>query len=163
MTMNEKKNPTREQYVSLAISYKGIAEGTPEHKQIIDNYNRLQNDFKMTTSLPWCACFVSLINLLSGGNSVSSSFPNAIGVSDMRKKFEKKKRLVGSGLIIPQQGDTVFYRNHSHVGIVIDVESGISPTITILSGNSSDMVKSQKMCYSDFVKNIESIGLPRFQ
>lgn len=161
--MNEKDNPTREDYIKKAMEYLGMEEGTKMHADFILNYNKIQSDYKMSTKMPWCACFVSYINIVTGGNRYSRSFPNAISVAEMRKKFAEKKRLVGSGLIIPQQGDTVFWRTKSHVGIVADVTNGTSPTITILSGNSSDIVKEQKMCYSDFVKNIESIGLPRFQ
>ena len=46
--------------IETARSYLGTAEGSAEHKEIIDLYNkaRYSDAYQMTMSDPWCCAFV---------------------------------------------------------------------------------------------------------
>lgn len=168
--MNEKYNPTREQYIKIASKYLGMKEGSQAFKNFIDIYNTIQKTYKMTYTAPWCACFVSFINIDSGGFRHSRSFPNAISCDDMFSKFIVKGRYVDAlknPVFIPQQGDTVFYNldnnkaTAEHVGIVYDVTIGTNPIITVIEGNKSDKVATRTL-KKDNAK-IKGYGLPRFR
>lgn len=167
MAKNELDNPTREDFVKLAQSYVGIKEGGAEHTALISDYNKLQKWYKVTTQSKWCAIFVSLVNIKSGGNKVSTSFPNAINCENMVSKFKGKSRYIKNGSsFIPQYGDIVFYDwdkdgKADHVGIIVEVASGVSPTMKVVEGNYSDTVKIRTIKYND--SRILGYGLPRFR
>ena len=75
----------------------------------------------------------------------------------MIRAFKTKKRWLGRRLnpdFIPQYGDTVFYDwdgdgKADHVGIVINVESGVTPHMQVVEGNYSDMVKIRNVAWND--------------
>lgn len=168
MTANELANPTREGYVKEAEEWLGIKEGTNEHVSMIELFNSIQNKYKVNTKDAWCAIFVSLVNVLSGGSNVSTSFPISINCEDMICKFKNKKRWkVNDGTFIPQYGDVVFYDwngngKAQHVGIITNVTAGTSNiTLTVIEGNYSNQVKNRTVKLDS--KQIIGFGLPRFR
>ena len=167
MANNELDNPTREDFVKLAKSYVGIKEGSAEHSALISDYNNSQKSYKVTNQSKWCAIFVSLVNIKSGGNKVSSSFPNSINCENMIDKLRTKKRYIKNDLsFIPQYGDLVFYDwdndgKADHVGIITEVASGNNPNMHVVEGNYSNMVKVRTIKYND--SRILGYGLPRFR
>lgn len=167
MARNELDNPTREGYVELARQFVGIKEGSAEHSALISKYNDIQGKYKVTTKSAWCAIFVSYINLLSGGNHVSSSFPNAIKCTTMVDCFRIKKRYRNNdSSFIPQYGDIVFYDwdcdgKADHVGIISSVADGNSPSMLVIEGNYSNSIKVRSLKYND--GRILGYGLPRFR
>lgn len=166
MKPNELDNPTRERFVSLALSYEGIREGSEAHADMVNEFNK-RSDYRMTVNDKWCAMFVSLINLISGGHDYSSSFPDEINCEQMVKAFKAKRRWIANdGSFIPQYGDIVFYENDNdpnadHVGIIVEVASGNRPTMKVIEGNYSDRVKIRTLGFSD--SRIIGYGLPRFR
>lgn len=169
--LDESKNPTREEYVNILGKFIGLHEGTSKFKEFIDDFNKLQKTYKMGYTSPWCACFVSYLNLKSGGNKYSSSFPVAISCDDMIAKFKKKGRYIDTTInptFIPQQGDTIFYNLDNnlkngceHTGVVFTVANGDNPTISVIEGNKSDSVGIRLLNKKD--DRIMGYGLPRFR
>lgn len=134
---------TREQVVNNALSYLGIVKGSALHKKIIDIYNTqnpLPIGYKMTTSAPWCATFVSANAIQCG---VDSIYPLECSCGRMIELLKKKGQWVENDAYVPKVADLIFYDwddngvgdctgAPDHVGLV---EKVVNNTIYVIEGN----------------------------
>ena len=64
------ENEIRNKVINTAKSYLGIKERSKEHKHIVAVFNTVKPDGgAMTVSAPWCACFVSAVEIESIGKT----------------------------------------------------------------------------------------------
>lgn len=125
--------------VQLALAMESVKEGSPQHRQLVDDYNNIlphPRGYKLKYTDAWCAAYVSVIALASG----VTTFPAECGVTEMREKLHEQGCLIRGRLPFP--GEIVFYR-YSHVGFCY----GCNPAngdILVVAGNTNDKVKCTK-------------------
>lgn len=137
-------------YINKALSFKGVAEGSAKHKQIIDIYNTIKplpQGYKVKYTDSWCATFVSAMAwLVSGGTD--TKFPYECSCNRMITLAKKKKIWIEDESTTPCVGWLIMYDwqdtgkgddigSCEHVGIVTKVNK---KTFEVLEGNKSDKV-----------------------
>lgn len=144
---------TAEAYIKRAMSYVGVVEGTPRHKEIIKAYNAIKplpRGYHLTANDAWCAGFVSAMASLCG---FGSAFPYECGVQRM-VELAKRKKLWVEG-VNPKRGWLIVYDwqkdgHADHVGIITNVTP---KQMTVVEGNYNDSVKVRTiMKTSDKIK-----------
>lgn len=133
--------------------YKGIKEGSAEHKAILAVFNdsKLCTRYTMTTSDAWCATAVSAAFIACG---LSKIFPciecscarmvTLASTAKIWKEDDSYKPSIGDVILYDWQdsgsGDNT--GTPDHVGIVQDVSG---TTITVIEGNKSDTVGTRSI------------------
>lgn len=147
----------RKAYVDKAFEFLEVsAEGSENHRKIIEAYNAAPGGGGMTTTLAWCATFVGAMGYLAGlaGTAVKIN-PTCISQDN---SLRNQYRAVGTFKLVgdytypdrPKIGDIAFWStppwvedNISHVGIVIRAE-WVDDYLQIetIDGNWADNVRT---------------------
>ena len=147
--MTEKQ--LREKAVEVARSYLGAKQGSAEHKEIVDTFNKIKPDGgAMNYTGAWCAVFASADAILAfGEENAIKYFPLSWNCGTIINKAKQMKIFVENDAYVPREGDWILYDwedsgkgdnvgSPNHVGIVEKVKNGI---ITIIEGNFSTQHK----------------------
>lgn len=130
----------------------GIKEGSKEHKNVIDTYNKqdkLPQGYKVKYTDSWCATFISYLFLICKLN-----FCFECSCTRMIELAKKMGIWVEDDKFVPKMGDCVLYDwqdsgsadckgTPDHIGIVENVtNAGI---ITVIEGNFHDAVGRRRI------------------
>ncbi len=158
----------RERFVWAAQQYLGISEQSGAHREIIRIYNSIRplpRGFAMTTSLPWCAAFVSAIAQQCGMTDI---VPPECSCWYMMQGFRRLGEWMENDAYTPKPGDVVFYDwgdsgtgdntgEPDHVGIVERMQGG---RIVTIEGNYGDTVARRYLAVG--ARYLRGFGLPDF-
>ncbi|MCR5420944.1 MAG: CHAP domain-containing protein [Lachnospiraceae bacterium] len=139
----------RSAMINQARAWLGKNEGDGSFKDIIDVYNGhtpLAKGYKMSYTDSWCAAFVSALAIKCG---LTDILPTECSCERMINLYKNLSAWVENDAYIPLVGDLIFYDWgddgqgdntgwSDHVGII---ESVVGNVLTVIEGNSSDMVK----------------------
>lgn len=138
----------RKNFINLALSFKGVTQGSAKHAGLVDTYNRhkpLARGYKLRYSDAWCSAFVSAIAIMS---NLTDIIPTEVGVGEHVKLFQKMGIWVEDDAFVPTPGDLVIYDwedtgkgdnkgTPDHIGIV----TSVSPIgINVIEGNKGGKV-----------------------
>lgn len=145
----------REKVIDTANKYIGAKEGGKKHKELIDAFNTVKPDGgTMTTSAPWCAAFVSAIEIIALGKATAKKIcPLSYNCGTIIERAKKKNEWIENDAYTPELGDWVLYDwqdsgkgdNHGgadHVGLV---EKITKKQITVIEGNKNDRVERRTL------------------
>ena len=125
-----------QEFISVAESYLGTSTGTKGHRELIDIYNTidpLPRDYRMSTSDPWCAAFISAIAKKCDLTNII--YPEC-SCSMMLRTYLDNGNWIEDESMCPKVGDLCFYcwsdptvkddciTPPDHVGFVYYVSSG---------------------------------------
>ncbi|MDO4176191.1 MAG: hypothetical protein Q4D99_01770 [Bacillota bacterium] len=123
------EGPNREAVINTARSYKGIKEKSTKHKDIVNTFNSEGNG-KIGYGDPWCAAFVSAIEIKTGNSSLVPLYSYCPTMLDkfMSKTYNRSYK--------PRMADVVFFdwnKNDvpDHVGFVDNYNSSTGKVTTI--------------------------------
>ena len=153
------ENQLRQSVVDFLVKYKGIAEGSAKHKEILAYFNNsgFCTRYKMTVNDAWCATAVSATFIALGlaGKSGSGKLFECCECSCyyMIKLAKKQGIWVENDSYVPKTGDVVLYDwddsgygdnqgNPDHVGIVMSVSGN---TIKVIEGNKNNTVATRDL------------------
>ena len=149
------ENEIRQKVIDKAKSYLGIKEYSKEHRNIVDVFNTVKPDGgAMTLSAPWCACFVSAVEIETIGKSNAKSIcPLSYNCGTIISKAKKMGIWIESDSYSPKGADWIMYDwqdsgkgdntgSSDHVGIVEKVGN---KEITVIEGNKNDRVERRKL------------------
>ena len=139
---------TRDKFIKTLEGYVGVMEGSNTHRAICERYNTispLPRGYKLSTSDPWCAGFVSA---LWWSFNREQWFPYECSCSQMVSLAKQKGVFYKEP--IDEIGWLVFYdweRDGSpdHVGYIV---GKTSMTIDVIEGNYSNAVKKRTIASS---------------
>lgn len=151
-----------------AAKWLGVREGSNEHRNILDIYNRIRplpRGYVMTGSAPWCAAFVSAAAEKAG---IGELMPLECSCSRIVDKACKMKIWVEDDAHVPMIGDWILYDwdakkagddegSPDHIGIVVGVENGM---ILVVEGNYDNAVKLRRLPVDD--EHIRGYVCPRY-
>ena len=127
--------------IETAKSYLGTREGSQNHKEIIDLYNkaRYSDAHQMTMQDPWCCAFVVAVFEQCGMRDI---IPCYAACDQMISVFTKWGRYYSRSVRCVKPGDIIFYDwtgdlSSDHVGIVVQNRFG---DLSVIEGNKSDSV-----------------------
>lgn len=154
--------------VEQAKAWLGLKESDGSYKVILDTYNsqeKLPRGYRMTTSDPWCATFVSSVAIKLGYTDI---IPTECSCNKMIELLQKIDSFVEDDSLVPAPGWILFYDwddsgngdntgRADHVGIVEKVEGN---TITVIEGNYSNSVKRRFLKVNG--KYIRGYGVPKY-
>ena len=145
------ENEIRQKVIDKAKSYLGIKEYSKEHRHIVDMFNTVKPDGgSMTLSAPWCACFVSAVEIESIGKSNAKSIcPLSYNCETIISKAKKMGTWIESDSYSPKVADWILYDwqdsgkgdntgSPDHVGLV---EKVTAKQIYVIEGNKNDKVE----------------------
>lgn len=147
--------------VEQAKAWLGLKEADGSYQVILDTYNsqaNLPRGYKMTTSDPWCATFVSAVALKLGYTDI---IPPECSCTRMIQLLKNRQSWRETGL--PTAGAVIFYNwdgemtGADHVGIVESVKDG---RITVIEGNYEKSVKRRVIPVT--YKCIRGFGVPAY-
>lgn len=146
--------------INTAITYIGTPEGSQNHREIIDLYNRgrYSDAYKMTMSDPWCCAFVVAIFVACDAGDI---IPGYAACDQMISIFKTWNRWKGKNAEV-HKGDIIFYDwngdgSSDHVGIVAKNAFG---ELAVLEGNKSDSVGYRNISISS--PQIIGYGVPNY-
>lgn len=171
-SMTEKQ--LRQSVVDFIMKYKGIAEGSAKHKELLAYFNNsgLCSRYKMTVNDAWCATTVSAVFIALGlaGKSGSGKLFECVECSCyyMIELAKKQGIWVESDSYKPTTGDVILYDwqdsgsgdntgSPDHVGIV---ESCDGSTIKVIEGNKNDSVAERTIAVNG--KYIRGFITPKY-
>ena len=138
----------RKKVLDTARSYLGVKEGSKEHKHIVAVFNTVKPDGgTMTVSAPWCACFVSAVEIEALGKSNAKKIcPLSYNCGTIISRAKKMGIWIESDSYKPKEADWILYDwddsgkgddkgSPDHVGIV---EKVTAKQITVIEGNKND-------------------------
>lgn len=138
----------RKKVLDTARSYLGVKEGSKEHKHIVAVFNTVKPDGgTMTVSAPWCACFVSAVEIEALGKSNAKKIcPLSYNCGTIISRAKKMGIWIESDSYKPKEADWILYDwqdsgkgddkgSPDHVGIV---EKVTAKQITVIEGNKHD-------------------------
>lgn len=139
----------RKKVATWLDSYRGCAEGSAKHKEIIAIYNnsKLCTRYTMTVNDAWCATAVSAAFIACGMTDI---FPCVeCSCNNMITKAKTAGIWVENDAYVPKIGDVILYDwqdsgvgdnvgSADHVGIVYSISGN---TFTVIEGNYSNTVK----------------------
>lgn len=144
--MTEKE--IREKVIDVAQAYLGAKEGGKLHKQIIDIFNTVKPDgASMTYSAPWCASFVSGVEIEALGKTDAKKIcPLSYNCGTIIDRAKALGSWVEDDAYKPKIADWILYDwqdsgkgdntgGADHVGIVEKVSG---KKITVIEGNKND-------------------------
>lgn len=146
-TMTESE--LRKKLATWLDGYRGCAEGSAKHKEILAIYNnsKLCTRYTMTVNDAWCATAVSAAFIACG---LTDIFPCVeCSCNNMITKAKKAGIWVENDAYVPKVGDVILYDwqdngvgdnvgSSDHVGIVYSISGN---TFTVIEGNYSNTVK----------------------
>lgn len=146
--------------INVAKTYLGTAEGSQNHREIIDLYNRgrYSDAYQMTMRDPWCCAFVVACFVEAGAEDI---IPGYAACDQMIHVFKSWNRWKGRGGPV-NQGDIIFYDwnldgSADHVGIVTQNQFG---QLSVIEGNKSDAVGYRSIPINS--NNIIGYGVPNY-
>lgn len=156
--MSSNTGASRNAVINLARSYKGIAEKSTKHKDIVNTYNNYVKSGKIGYSDAWCAAFVSAIEIKSGNASL---IPIGAYCPTMMSSFKSK---TSNKSYHPNTADVIFFdwnanKVPDHVGFVDNYNSSAN-TVTTIEGNYSDTVKCRT--FKPGYTSVLAYGLPAY-
>ena len=132
--------------INTAKTFVGTTEGSNNHREIIDRYNRARysDAYQMTMNDPWCCAFVVAVFEACNMSDIIPAYAYCDGMIQIFKQWNRFHQRIG---YTPKKGDIVFYdwngdSSSDHVGIVSDYSFG---NITAIEGNKSDAVGYRKI------------------
>lgn len=159
----------REAMVNQMIAWKGITQGSKEHKQIVDTYNKqkpLPAGYKVKYTDNWCATTTSAAAIVSGNADV---VPMECSCGRLIEKAKKMGIWVEDDSYTPQPGDLILYDWDDkgagddngwpdHIGCVTKVTA---KTIFVMEGNSSKQVKERRIAVN--AQFIRGYVVPKYE
>ena len=130
----------KDDVITKAYSYRGIQEGGPEHRAIIESYNShkpLARGYAVKLSDAWCMVFISDLFIECG------AVP-ALGTTECGcEEYLQAAKARGMCVSAPVRGDLILYDwdgsgRASHVGLVVSVDK--DGYMEVIEGNKSDTV-----------------------
>lgn len=147
--------------IETAKSYLGTTEGSNNHKEIIDYYNRARysDAYQMTMNDPWCCAFVVAVFEQCGMRDI---IPCYAACNQMVNVFTKWGRYYSRSARCVRPGDIIFYDWNGdlvsdHVGIVVQNQFG---QLSVIEGNKSDSVAYRTINSMD--RCIIGYGVPNY-
>lgn len=147
--------------IETAKSYLGTTEGSNNHREIIDLYNkaRYSDAYQMTMQDPWCCAFVVAVFEQCGMRDI---IPCYAACDQMISVFTKWGRYYSRSVRSVRPGDIVFYDwngdlSSDHVGIVIQNSFG---DLSVIEGNKSDSVAYRNI--PSMSPQILGFGVPNY-
>lgn len=143
------------QLVSTALKYKGVVQGSAEHKTIVDGYNTIKplpRNYKVKYTDAWCATFVSFCALKSNALDI---IPAECSCENMIKKAKSMGIWREDENYFPNIGDIIMYDwddngvgdctgRADHVGIVYGHQLSVKiPKFEIIEGNNGGKVSTR--------------------
>lgn len=149
------ENEIRQKVISQAEDYLGVKERSKEHRHIVDVFNKVKPDGgAMTVSAPWCACFVSAVEIESLGKSNAKKIcPLSYNCETIISKAKKMGIWIENDAHKPKGADWILYNwqdsgkgddkgSPDHVGLVVKVTA---KQITVIEGNKNDRVERRAL------------------
>ena len=147
--------------INTAKTYIGTAEGSNNHKEIIDLYNkaRYSDAYQMTMQDPWCCAFVVAVFEQCGMRDI---IPCYAACDQMISVFTKWGRYFSRSVRCVKPGDIIFYDwtgdlSADHVGIVVQNRFG---DLYVIEGNKSDSVAYRNISIAS--PQILGFGVPNY-
>lgn len=147
--------------IDTAKTYIGTAEGSNNHKEIIDLYNkaRYSDAYQMTMQDPWCCAFVVAVFEQCGMRDI---IPCYAACDQMISVFTKWGRYFSRSVRCVKPGDIIFYDwtgdlSADHVGIVVQNRFG---DLSVIEGNKSDSVAYRNISIAS--PQILGFGVPNY-
>lgn len=138
---------TASKVLNIARGWLGYSKSNGKYKEILNVYNAhkpLARNYKMTTSDPWCACFVSACAIKAGAVDIIGT---EVSCTKLIEIFKKKGIWYEDGNMKPRVGDIILFNwddmtqpndgSADHVGFVEQVNGN---TIICIEGNYSNKV-----------------------
>lgn len=147
--------------IETAKSYLGTREGSQNHKEIIDLYNkaRYSDAYQMTMQDPWCCAFVVAVFEQCGMRDI---IPCYAACDQMISVFTKWGRYYSRSVRCVKPGDIIFYDwtgdlSADHVGIVVQNRFG---DLSVIEGNKTDSVAYRNISITS--PQILGFGVPNY-
>lgn len=147
--------------IETAKSYLGTTEGSNNHREIIDLYNkaRYSDAYQMTMQDPWCCAFVVAVFEQCGMRDI---IPCYAACDQMISVFTKWGRYFSRSVRCVKPGDIIFYDwtgdlSADHVGIVIQNRFG---DLSVIEGNKTDSVAYRNISITS--PQILGFGVPNY-
>lgn len=147
--------------IETAKSYLGTTEGSNNHREIIDLYNkaRYSDAYQMTMQDPWCCAFVVAVFEQCGMRDI---IPCYAACDQMISVFTKWGRYFSRSVRCVRPGDIIFYDwngdlSADHVGIVIQNRFG---DLSVIEGNKTDSVAYRNISITS--SQILGFGVPNY-
>lgn len=147
--------------IETAKSYLGTTEGSNNHREIIDLYNkaRYSDAYQMTMQDPWCCAFVVAVFEQCGMRDI---IPCYAACDQMISVFTKWGRYFSRSVRCVKPGDIIFYDwngdlSSDHVGIVVQNRFG---DLSVIEGNKSDSVAYRNISITS--PQILGFGVPNY-
>lgn len=147
--------------IETAKSYLGTIEGSNNHREIIDLYNRARysDAYQMTMQDPWCCAFVVAVFEQCGMRDI---IPCYAACDQMISVFTKWGRYFSRSVRCVKPGDIIFYDwtgdlSADHVGIVIQNRFG---DLSVIEGNKTDSVAYRNISITS--PQILGFGVPNY-
>lgn len=136
---------TGKTFAELCLQYKGITEGSAEHKALIDCYNTIKplpRGYKMTYTDPWCAAFISAVaQKFCVTNKIDcecSAHNMYLAMLNRGEKIDSKSGKIGDVIFYEYNGDKWV----DHVGVITNAASSY---YDVIEGNNSNAVKLNRV------------------
>ena len=151
----------KDDIITKAYSYRGIQEGGPEHRAIIESYNShkpLARGYAVQLSDAWCMVFISDLFIECG------AVP-ALGVTECGcEEYLQAAKARGMCVSSPVRGDLILYDwdgsgRASHIGLVVSVDKDVF--MDVIEGNKSVSVGVRQLNYR--CPYIRAIVRPRYE
>lgn len=147
--------------IETAKSYLGTREGSHNHREIIDLYNkaRYSDAHQMTMQDPWCCAFVVAVFEQCGMRDI---IPCYAACDQMINVFTKWGRYYSRSVRCVKPGDIIFYDwtgdlSADHVGIVVQNRFG---DLSVIEGNKTDSVAYRNISITS--PQILGFGVPNY-
>lgn len=147
--------------IETAKSYLGTTEGSNNHREIIDLYNkaRYSDAYQMTMQDPWCCAFVVAVFEQCGMRDI---IPCYAACDQMISVFTKWGRYYSRSVRCVKPGDIIFYDwngdlSSDHVGIVVQNRFG---DLSVIEGNKTDSVAYRNISINS--PQILGFGVPNY-
>lgn len=147
--------------INTAKTYIGTTEGSNNHREIIDLYNkgRYSDAYQMTMNDPWCCAFVVAMFVQCNASDI---IPCYAACDQMIHTFKAWGRWKNRSSEV-HAGDIIFYdwngdSSSDHVGIVVQNRFG---ELSVIEGNKSDTVAYRTI--SNASPQIVGYGVPNYE
>lgn len=147
--------------LDTAKTYIGTTEGSNNHREIIDLYNRgrYSDAYQMTMSDPWCCAFVVAMFVQCNAGDIIPCYAACDQMISIFKSWGRWKNKSSE----VHAGDIIFYDwngdgSSDHVGIVVQNRFG---ELSVIEGNKSDSVSYRNISLSS--PQIMGYGTPNYE
>lgn len=162
----------RQKYVKSFADLVGkCAEGSANHKALLDTYNTLKplpRGAKMLESYDWCACTVTALAIRCG---LADIFAKECSCTKQIEQWRAMGAWVENDAYIPKMGDIIYYawadgtnykttdfsNDVDHVGVVEKVENGY---IYSIEGNKANNVNRRTIAING--RYIRGFAVPKY-